>query len=57
MNLKKIDDFLLFNFLAKDKQHVEEMMEAGQGYIVPGIVSSDFTSVENGKDKVNELKL
>lgn len=56
LNRKKIDDFLLFNFLAKDKQNAEEVMEAGQGYIVPGIVSSDFSTIESGIEKVNELK-
>jgi 2-dehydro-3-deoxy-phosphogluconate aldolase len=54
--LKKIDDFLLFNFLAKDKQNAEEIIEAGEGYIVPGIVSSDFENIEDGIKKVEELK-
>lgn len=59
MNLKtlnKIDDFLLFNFLAKDKQNAKELIEAGAGYIVPGIVSSDFENIEDGIAKVVELK-
>jgi 2-dehydro-3-deoxy-phosphogluconate aldolase len=56
MTLNKIDDFLLFNFLAKDKQNAEEVIEAGKGYIVPGIVSSDFKTIDDGIKKVNELK-
>ncbi|MEH7387444.1 KDGP aldolase [Bacillus sp. JJ1521] len=56
LELNKIDDFLLFNFLAKDKQNAEEIIEAGKGYIVPGIVSSDFTNIEDGVKKVKELK-
>ena len=54
--LNKLDDFLLFNFLAKDKGNAEEIIEAGAGFIVPGIVSSDFDSIEAGIEKVKELK-
>nr|WP_223593894.1 KDGP aldolase [Neobacillus bataviensis] len=54
--LKKMDDFLLFNFLAKDKDNAAAIIEAGDGYIVPGIVSSDFESIEDGIKKVKELK-
>jgi 2-dehydro-3-deoxy-phosphogluconate aldolase len=54
--LNKLDDFLLFNFLAKDKQNAKEIMEAGEGFIVPGIVSSDFENIEDGIAKVVELK-
>ena len=54
--LNKMDDFLLFNFLAKDKQNAEEILNAGQGFVVPGIVSSDFTRLEDGMKKVGELK-
>jgi 2-dehydro-3-deoxy-phosphogluconate aldolase len=54
--LNKLDDFLLLNFLAKDRENAAEIMEAGDGYIVPGIVSSDFHSIEEGIEKVKELK-
>jgi 2-dehydro-3-deoxy-phosphogluconate aldolase len=54
--LKKIDNFLLFNFLAKDQDNAKEIIEAGEGYIVPGIVSSDFERIEDGIQKVKELK-
>jgi 2-dehydro-3-deoxy-phosphogluconate aldolase len=54
--LNKLDDFLLLNFLAKDRENAAEIIGAGDGYIVPGIVSSDFHSIEAGLEKVNELK-
>lgn len=56
MNVKKLDDFLLFNFLAKDKRNAEEIMEAGKGYVVPGIVASDYSEPEAGIKQVMELK-
>lgn len=54
--LNKLDDFLLFNFLTKDKQNAEEIIDAGLGFVVPGIVSSEFTRIEDGIKKVAELK-
>lgn len=54
--LNKLDDFLLFNFLAKDRENAEEILEAGQGFVVPGIVSSDFATIDDGVKKVAELK-
>ncbi|WP_066309491.1 KDGP aldolase [Bacillus sp. FJAT-29814] len=54
--LNKLDDFLLFNFLAKDRENAEEILEAGQGFVVPGIVSSDFAMIADGIKKVAELK-
>lgn len=56
INQNKLNDFLLFNFLAKDKDNVQEIMEAGEGFVVPGIVSSDFERVEDAASKVKELK-
>nr|WP_043932416.1 KDGP aldolase [Bacillus sp. EB01] len=54
--LTKLDNFLLFNFLAKDKENAEEIIKAGEGYVVPGIVASDFEKTEDGIAKVGELK-
>lgn len=54
--LNKMNDFLLFNFLAKDKQNAKEIIDAGEGFVVPGIVSSDFARIEDGIRKVIELK-
>lgn len=56
MQKEKLLDFVLFNFLAKNKSNAEEIMEAGKGYIIPGIVASDFEDISLGVDKVNELK-
>ncbi|MDF1508122.1 KDGP aldolase [Robertmurraya sp. DFI.2.37] len=53
---QKLYDFVLFNFLAKDKANAEEVMEAGKGFVVPGIVASDFSNIEDGASKVKELK-
>lgn len=55
-NLNKLDDFVLFIFLAKDRKNAAEIIEAGDGYIVPGIVSSDFNTTEEGIEKVKEFK-
>ena len=56
LNRNKLDDFLLFNFLAKDKQNAEDIVTAGDGFVVPGIVSSDFEQIEDGVRKVRELQ-
>ncbi|MCA1035912.1 KDGP aldolase family protein [Bacillus infantis] len=54
--MKKLNDYILFNFLAKDKENAEEIISAGEGYIVPGIVSSDFTAIEEAAKTVEEIK-
>jgi 2-dehydro-3-deoxy-phosphogluconate aldolase len=56
MNVRKLHDFVLLNFLAKDRENAEEIMEAGNGYVVPGIVASDYPDVEQGIQQVKELK-
>lgn len=53
---EKLFDFVLFNFLAKDKENVQDIMEAGKGFVVPGIVASDFSNRQEGASKVKELK-
>ncbi|MDR4317607.1 4-hydroxy-2-ketovalerate aldolase [Niallia circulans] len=53
---EKLFDFVLFNFLAKDKENVQDIMEAGKGFVVPGIVASDFSNKQEGASKVKELK-
>jgi 2-dehydro-3-deoxy-phosphogluconate aldolase len=55
-HLKKIDNFLLFNFLAKDRESAREIIELGEGSIVPGIVASDFDNINEAVIKVMELK-
>ncbi|SFB00069.1 conserved hypothetical protein EF_0839/AHA_3917 [Lentibacillus halodurans] len=53
---EKWHDKFLFNFLAHDADNAAAILEAGSGYVVPGIVSDHFTSVDDAVDKVNELK-
>ncbi|PLR75950.1 imidazolonepropionase [Bacillus sp. V3-13] len=56
LKLNRLEDFVLFNFLAKHKQNAIEIMEAGEGYVVPGIVASDFAEIATGINKVKEIK-
>ncbi|MBB6453696.1 uncharacterized protein (TIGR03581 family) [Salirhabdus euzebyi] len=52
----KLYDFVLFNFLARDKKNTEEVVTAGKGFVVPGIVASDFDHIEDGANRVREIK-
>ncbi|MCP8617338.1 KDGP aldolase [Salirhabdus salicampi] len=52
----KLHDFLLFNFLAIDEENAIDICEAGNGYIVPGIVASSYVNIEVAANKVKELK-
>lgn len=56
MLLNKWQDFILFNFLAKDKENAEQVMEAGKGFVIPGIVAADYENVSDGARKIEELK-
>lgn len=53
---EKLHDTFLFNFLANDAKNAADIMEAGKGYVVPGIASDQFPSVEAAASKVAELK-
>ncbi|MFZ3578023.1 KDGP aldolase [Virgibacillus sp. DJP39] len=53
---RKLYDKFLFNFLASDKENASDIMEAGRGYVVPGIVSDQFYTIDSAVDKVHELK-
>lgn len=53
---RKLYDKFLFNFLASDEENALDIMEAGRGYVVPGIVSNQFPSIDSAVDKVYELK-
>ncbi|HAM80069.1 KDGP aldolase [Ornithinibacillus bavariensis] len=55
MNDKLYGKFL-FNFLAKDQKNAEAVMEAGKGFVVPGITADKFNTVEEAAEKVKELK-
>lgn len=54
MNFKLKGKFL-FNFLAKDKKNAADIMEAGGGYVVPGIASNQHT-LDDAISKICELK-
>src|SRR5690625_4119326 len=51
----KLKGKFLFNFLAKDKENATDIMEAGGGYVVPGIASDQY-SIDEAVNKVQELK-
>jgi 2-dehydro-3-deoxy-phosphogluconate aldolase len=54
--LKKFEDRVLFNFLAFSRENAEQVMEASRGYVVPGIVSTDYEDIKLAVAKVKELK-
>ncbi|SHE36823.1 2-dehydro-3-deoxy-phosphogluconate aldolase [Seinonella peptonophila] len=55
MLTNRLHGFLLFNFLVKDDQNLVEVLEAGKGYVVPGITAADH-SIEEGIQKVRTFK-
>ncbi|MBC2256306.1 KDGP aldolase family protein [Listeria ivanovii] len=55
-NLPKWNDFALFNFLAKDKKNGKEVMDAARGYAVPGIVATNYETIEEAAKAMNELQ-
>lgn len=54
--LEPLKGRIFLNFLAQNKKNAEDIVTAGLGSIVPGIVASDFDSAESASVKVNELK-
>ncbi len=54
--VEKLYDKFLFNFLASSEKNAADIIEAGKGYIVPGIVSDKFHSIEAGAAMIKELK-
>lgn len=54
--MDKLHGKFLFNYLARDKKNAADIMEAGGGYVVPGIASDQYESVNDAILKVNELK-
>ena len=54
--MDKLYDKFLFNYLARDAANAADVMEAGSGYIIPGIVSDQYGSIETAANKVLELK-
>ncbi|MBM7600006.1 uncharacterized protein (TIGR03581 family) [Virgibacillus halotolerans] len=53
---KKLHEKFLFNFLARDAENAATIMEAGSGYVVPGIVSDKFETVALAVEKVQALQ-
>ena len=53
---KKLHEKFLFNFLAFDAENAATIMEAGSGYVVPGIVSDQYETVELASEKVKALQ-
>ncbi|MBA4601453.1 oxo-acid lyase [Thermoactinomyces sp. AMNI-1] len=52
----KLYDFVLFNFLVKDKKNAEEVINAGRGFVIPGIIASEFDDIHAGARRVKEIK-
>ncbi|RHW29917.1 KDGP aldolase [Oceanobacillus profundus] len=53
---EKLYDKFLFNFIARDAANAAAVMEAGSGYVIPGIVSDNYDSIDAATKKVIELK-
>ena len=53
---EKLYDKFLFNFLARDATNAAAVMEAGSGYVVPGIVSDQYETIDAAATIVQELK-
>src|SRR5690625_1841332 len=48
--------FFIINFLVKNKKNAKKILEAGDGFVVPGIVAADYEDTAAGAKKVKELK-
>lgn len=53
--MKKIDGFLVFNFLVKDKENLKEIL-AVTDCVIPGIVAADFSDINLAVKTIDELK-
>jgi len=56
MQIRKLHDKFILNFLAKDEKNAADIMEAGNGYIVPGIASTQFDNIDTAIKTVQSLK-
>jgi 2-dehydro-3-deoxy-phosphogluconate aldolase len=54
--MRKWRNTTLFNFLAADIEDVQTIVKLTNGYVVPGIVVSNFTNTEEAILKVKELQ-
>ncbi|MXQ52537.1 KDGP aldolase [Shimazuella alba] len=55
MLTNRLHGHLLFNFLAKDAKNLQDVLEAGKGYIIPGITAADH-DVEAAVQKIHQFK-
>lgn len=55
MLTNRLKDFLLFNFLAKDEHNLADIVDAGQGYIIPGVTAADH-DVSEAVQKIKTFK-
>jgi 2-dehydro-3-deoxy-phosphogluconate aldolase len=51
----RLHGYVLFNFLAKDDKNLQDVLEAGNGYIIPGITAADH-EVEKAVHKIHQFK-
>lgn len=56
MKIDKHHDKFLFNYLAKDAKNASDIVEAGNGFVVPGITAANCESVDDGVKMVLDFK-
>lgn len=54
--VQKLHGKFMFNVLAFNRKNTADIMEAGRGYMVPGIISEHFKSVPEAVQRVKELQ-
>ncbi|WP_017437635.1 KDGP aldolase [Saccharococcus caldoxylosilyticus] len=55
-NIKRFQDQLLLNVLAKDGKNAADLLEASDGFCVPGIAAADFATIEEAVETVKSIK-
>jgi 2-dehydro-3-deoxy-phosphogluconate aldolase len=55
-NIKRFQDQFLLNVLAKDEKNASDLLEASDGFCVPGIAAADFLTVEKAVETVKSIK-
>lgn len=56
MKVKRLKDKFLFNYLVKDLQNLEEIVNAGGGYVVPGVSAANLSFVMETLEQINAFK-
>lgn len=54
--LERFEERLLVNVLAEDEKNAAAVLEAGDGYVVPGIAAADFPEIDGAVERVLSLK-